>query len=92
LLDVGSIIALLVQSDGKIVGAGWTRNPMTKFAVARYNLDGSLDTSFGTGGNVENDPGDQGVMLDAALQADGKIVGAGYDHPCCPAGGIVLLR
>lgn len=88
----GSITALLIQSDGKIVGAGWTQNPVTKFAAARYNLDGSPDTSFGTGGTVETDPGDQGVMLDAALQANGKIVGAGYDHPCCPAGGIVLIR
>ena len=31
------------QADGKIVAAGWADN---NFLVARYNLDGSLDSSF----------------------------------------------
>jgi hypothetical protein len=33
-----------VQADGKIVVIG------TDFTVARYNSDGSFDTSFGTAG------------------------------------------
>jgi uncharacterized delta-60 repeat protein len=40
-----------VQSDGKIVTAG-VSNPGRKFALARYNPDGTLDPTFGTGGKV----------------------------------------
>ena len=44
-----------VQSDGKIVLAGSTYKGGVSgydFALARLNSDGSLDTSFGTGGQV----------------------------------------
>ena len=53
---------LAIQEDGKIVVGGWYSNPNTSdtgLALARYNSDGSLDTStdgtsdeFGTGGTV----------------------------------------
>src|SRR5262249_41641099 len=51
--------ALAIQSDGKIVAAGasiitGTRNS-SDFALARYNEDGSLDTTFGVGGKVTTD-------------------------------------
>jgi uncharacterized delta-60 repeat protein len=71
--------ALVIQPDGKIVVAGTSRGG--DFALARYNLDGSLDFSFGAGGRVLTDDVsgtgsfDQGRAL--ALQADGKIVVAG---------------
>src|SRR5207245_8040541 len=48
--------ALALQTDGKIVVAGDTNdgNP-SKFAVARYNSNGSLDSSFnGTGTSVKS--------------------------------------
>jgi uncharacterized delta-60 repeat protein len=52
--DYGWVMAL--QADGKIVVAGTTipKNSTTTLdlAVVRYNADGSLDTSFGTGGKV----------------------------------------
>ncbi len=35
------------QADGKIVAVGWADN---NFLVARYNLDGSLDSSFSADG------------------------------------------
>src|SRR5262249_45212120 len=42
-----------LQSDGKIVVAGFYNNGSNyDFAVARYNSDGSLDTTFGSGGKV----------------------------------------
>ena len=47
--------AIAVQSDGKIVVVGYTRatgNSNYKFAIARYDTDGSLDSTFGTGGKV----------------------------------------
>jgi uncharacterized delta-60 repeat protein len=72
--DAGEEVA--VQPDGKIVVAG-TRGQ--DFAVARYNADGSLDTTFGTGGLVSTDlygnSADRAAAM--ALQPDGKIVLAG---------------
>ena len=67
--------AVAVQPDGKIVAAGYAAND---FALTRYNANGTLDTSFGTGGRVRTDIGggeDKAYAL--ALQSDGKIVVAG---------------
>ena len=72
--DVGQGVAL--QSDGKIIVAGYNSN--YDFAVARYNVDGTLDTSFGTGGTVTTSVGgtyDFGYKV--VVQGDGKIVVAG---------------
>lgn len=70
---------LLVQPDGKILVAGSARMPFTgaDTVLVRYNVDGSLDRSFGSGGIVITGlaPGaksDEAVAL--ALQPDGKIV------------------
>ena len=77
---------LVIQSDGKIVAAGYSNNgnttnngPRTKFGIVRYNTDGSLDTTFGTGGKVTTAFGtiDDGAFA-LAIQPDGKLVAAGY--------------
>ena len=65
-----------IQTDGKIVVAGTSDN--TNFALVRYNADGSLDSSFGTGGKVVTVFSDYSAILEIAIQADGKIVAAGY--------------
>src|SRR5512145_3315047 len=49
--DIALPVAL--QADGKIVAAG--TSAFEEFALARYNHDGSLDTSFGDGGKVTTD-------------------------------------
>jgi hypothetical protein len=49
--EVGSSVAL--QPDGKIVVAGTSGNVL---ALVRYNADGSLDTSFGNGGQIVGGP------------------------------------
>ncbi len=69
-----------VQSDGKIVVAGLASTDGTeKFALVRYNLDGTLDTSFGGTGKVLTLVGMSGSNATAmALQGDGKIVVVGY--------------
>lgn len=72
--------AVSIQSDGKIVATGFTEQPAAfdfDFMVARYNPDGSLDTSFSLDGFVTTTIGliDDGYA--AAIQADGKIVAAG---------------
>ena len=74
--------AVVLQSDGKIVAAGQVANEsltVVDFALARFNSDGSLDSTFGSGGKVTTDffPGSFDVGLDAAIQPDGKIVVGG---------------
>ena len=52
-LSSSHINALTVQSDGKIVAAGSASgHEVSEMAFARYNPDGSLDTSFGSGGTA----------------------------------------
>jgi uncharacterized delta-60 repeat protein len=76
----GSAYGVALQADGKIVATGsWVDYlNIHSFAVARYNLDGSPDSSFGDGGGVVTTfemAGD--TALTVAIQADGKIVAGG---------------
>jgi uncharacterized delta-60 repeat protein len=75
--------AVVVQPDGKIVVAGGAFPLFTfagDFKVVRYNPNGSLDTSFGSGGIVTTVfPGDGSYAFAVALQSDGKIIAAGTD-------------
>lgn len=75
--------ALSLQPDGKIVVAGYS-DAGAGFALARYNTDGSLDTSFGSDGRVVtpfHEPVSGGFVLaeanGVAIQPDGKIVAVG---------------
>jgi uncharacterized delta-60 repeat protein len=75
----GQGFGLVGQPDGKLIVAG---NVFTgghdNFAVARYNIDGSLDASFGAGGEVSTSFGpNNDEAYSVTLQADGKIVVAG---------------
>ena len=71
--------ALGIQPDGKIVAAGSSHNGYNDdFALVRYNVDGSLDTTFGTGGKVTTAIGSSGdVAYALGIQSDGRIVVAG---------------
>jgi uncharacterized delta-60 repeat protein len=64
------------QSDGKEVVATTVGND---FGLARYNVDGSLDTTFGNGGYVRTDiaNGSQDAVAALALSSSGKIIVAG---------------
>ena len=78
--------AVAIQSDGKLVVVGQTykNNDYSDedFAVARYNADGTLDTTFGAGGRVRTDfPGLAAVPSSVVIQPDGKIVVAGGAFP-----------
>ena len=64
-----------VQSDGKVLVAG--RSAFGVAAVARLNVDGSPDASFGAGG-IFSFP-QMRIVYGLALQADGKIVMAGLN-------------
>jgi uncharacterized delta-60 repeat protein len=72
--------AIALQSDGKIVAAGYTRaggDQTSDFAVARYDTAGTLDSTFGTGGIVITDFGGTELGRSVVVQADGMIVVAG---------------
>src|SRR5207237_8831084 len=70
---------LVFQPDGKLVAAGNVEGSDCDFAVVRYNADGSLDGSFGTGGKVITPVGSSSdVAFSLVLQPDGKLVAGGY--------------
>jgi uncharacterized delta-60 repeat protein len=73
---------VVVQPDGKVVVAGSVTNEVTlrsDIALVRYNLNGSLDTSFGTGGEVLTNFGAKfsPTASGLTLQSDGRIVVTG---------------
>ncbi|MBV9211392.1 MAG: hypothetical protein JOZ52_12215, partial [Acidobacteria bacterium] len=72
--------------DGKILVAGvssfvgfhlYVPNPI----LARFNNDGTLDTSFGTNGVVNGSPVGSATVADVIMQPDGKIVMVGGANP-----------
>ena len=66
---------MALQPDGKILLGGSASN---LFGLVRYNIDGSLDTTFGVGGKVTSGFGANGGSANAlALASDGTIVLAG---------------
>lgn len=72
-------IALL--SDGKIVGVGDSQKTgsKTQVTVVRYLSNGTLDTSFGSGGIMNSEPGTSSSYgYSLALQTDNKIVVSGF--------------
>jgi len=70
---------LAVQADGRLVLAGRSMDASgSTFAVMRLEGDGSPDATFGVGGLVTTDVGDQGDSANAvAIGPDGRIVAAG---------------
>ncbi len=71
-------LAVVIQKDGKIVVAGSVEDTERDFAVARYNVDGSLDNTFGNGGLVRTSFGLSGSgARGMAIQKNGKIVVVG---------------
>lgn len=98
--------ALALQPDGKLVAGGHGGRLTTgwDFALARYNPNGSLDSTFGLAGSgrVMTDFGRYVDLLNAlAVQRDGKIVAAGitcnrppatYHYGDCYRGDFALAR
>jgi len=69
--------AIVIQSNGKIVVAGNSGKPAnSSIALARYNSNGSLDTTFSGDGKVTTNftPGFQADAWDLVIQTDGRIV------------------
>ncbi len=77
--DLGYAVA--IQADGKIVVAGQSYNgTYYNVVVLRYNSDGTLDTTFDTNGVAIYNSGSGDRSNAVAIQADGKIVVAGYSY------------
>jgi uncharacterized delta-60 repeat protein/uncharacterized repeat protein (TIGR02543 family) len=74
-----SVEGLALQPDGKIVADGDAVNGSNQGVpgLARYDADGALDATFGSGGIVATHVGSAGASVNVgplALQSDGKIV------------------
>jgi uncharacterized delta-60 repeat protein len=92
--------AVAIQSNGKIVVAGGTNfsgssaSVVQDWALARYNTDGSLDTTFDADGKLTTDFGGQHQSTRGEqayglkIQSDGKIVAVGL----VPANGATPVR
>jgi uncharacterized delta-60 repeat protein len=82
--------AIAMKGDGKIVVAGRASsvlcdepscdpvNIFSRFALAQYEGDGTLDPTFGRDGMVTTSFGVEGEANAVAVQEDGKIVAAGF--------------
>jgi len=78
------LYALALQPNGKIVAIGSTHRVATitiKFALARFNANGSLDQTFGNGGKTTTLVGNSSCDGSAvAIQTDGKIIVGGDSY------------
>lgn len=91
--DVGSSVAL--QSDGKIVVAGWSdgAEDTYKFAIVRYNTNGTLDRNFGKQGIIITQIGTANSQaFSVMVQPDGKIIAVGTTNSKETDKDIALVR
>jgi len=80
-----------IQPDGKIVVVGTTDAGATglDFAIARYNVDGSLDAGFGAGGKQITALGDDSdTAFAVVIDAQGKLVVAGDSNQGASSSGL----
>jgi uncharacterized delta-60 repeat protein len=89
-----SPFGLALQPDGKIVVCGEKRDSISHGAVARYNTNGSLDTTFdGDGRKVFNVIASRSAHAwDVIVQSNGKIVMAGNTDNPADDGDFFLVR
>lgn len=77
-LNGSTAYAIAIQADGKIIVAGSCGNSQNEdFAIARFNIDGSLDNTFSDDGKLLTDFAGRDRAYSVLLQDNGKIVVAG---------------
>lgn len=72
--------SILIQPNGKIIAAGYSYSVgsyYTTVAIAKYNIDGSLDTTFGDNGLINSFMSNLNKVNSIKLQADNKIIVGG---------------
>jgi uncharacterized delta-60 repeat protein len=83
----------MAQSDGKLVVAGYNSGSNADFSIMRYNANGSLDTSFDADGKVITAVSSFSDYANSVvMQADGKLVAAGYSYNASGNKNISLVR
>ncbi|HTS21133.1 MAG TPA: Ig-like domain repeat protein [Casimicrobiaceae bacterium] len=70
-----SVSVVLRQPDGKLIAVGTIAS--SELALARYNPDGTVDPTFGTGGLAVSTIATN--VFAATLQSDGKVLVAAVD-------------
>lgn len=88
-----SASALRIQPDGKILVGGYiatSQRPFTRFALARFNFDGSADSGFGDGGKLTG-PID-GRIADLALLENEGILAVGNAFTADPISHFAIAR
>ena len=63
-----------LQSDGKIIVSGTTIESNSKAVLVRFNINGSIDSTFGVNGLVTLKPAFYFHAVDIAIQSNNKIV------------------
>ena len=90
--------AMVLDGNGKIVVAGYTLRLLhpgsnREFALARYEADGTLDGTFGSGGRVETDfAGGADSAWAVAIHRSGRIVVAGKTFTTASTEAIAVAR
>ncbi len=71
--------SVLLLNDNKIIVGGYAYNLNSEpdFAAVRYEINGSIDSTFGTFGKIISDFGSIDYARSMAIQPDGKIILAG---------------
>jgi uncharacterized delta-60 repeat protein len=90
------IFAMAIQSNGKIVAVGYSSDNSTdsNIAVARYNSNGSPDTTFSGDGRQITNLGGWDKAYGLAIQSDGKIVvvGTRFNDGTLTTGYLAVVR
>jgi uncharacterized delta-60 repeat protein len=96
--DFSGVAGVAVQADGKIVVGACEPQAGAGFDLLRFNADGTVDTTFGSGGTVTrpaDDGGSPPILTGLAVQPDGKILAVGYVYvgpQAFMSGGLLLTR
>lgn len=78
--NTSEINKIVINSNGDILSAGYTLTggPGFHISLTKHHADGTLDVNFGTGGITHTIIAQSESVLDIRLQADGKILVAGF--------------
>src|SRR6185437_3907654 len=88
-------VGIAPQPDGKIVLGSTTLDPATRtgeFVTARFNANGTADSTFGSGGKVTTHLGTFDEFGGVTVQGDGKIVVSGSESTGTSPFALYLLR
>jgi uncharacterized delta-60 repeat protein len=74
--------SIAIDSRGRIVAGGFTEptRSSTHFALARYEPDGTLDPTFGTGGKVTTELLGHDILRSIAIDDQDRVIAAGVSR------------